>query len=344
MDKTEKPIVGITIGDYNGIGPEIIIKTLSDRRFIQSVTPVIYGHSKVISYYRKVLNEKHFNFEQIKSIGEVNPKRVNVINCWNESVEVNSGNPTEDSGKHAIDALKMCVEDAKSGKINSIVTAPISKKNAQSSDFAYPGHTEYLTESFGIKESLMLLMYENFRVGVVTGHIPLAEVSSTITKELIINKLKVLYKTLKDQFGINKPKIAVLGLNPHAGEEGLLGKEEEEIIQPAIQEFKQDGKIVIGPIPADGYFGTAQYRNYDATLAMYHDQGLIPFKTLAFETGVNFTAGLPIPRTSPDHGTAFSIAGKNKADTTSFRAAMLVASDICCRKNSVKLEFPELSY
>src|SRR5690606_7345874 len=302
VEETKKPIIGITVGDVNGIEPEIIIKALNDNRILKLFTTVIYGSTKVLAYYKKAFKADDFNYSQVKSPDQIHHKKVNVVNCWEELVEINIGTVTKEAGTSAFQALEKACSDLKSGFIDALVTAPINKHNIQSESFKFPGHTEYLTEYFGQKESLMFLVSENLRVGVVTGHIPLQEVAAALSPSLIEQKLKLMQASLKLDFGIQKPKIAVLGLNPHAGEEGLLGKEENEIIKPAINACKEKGMLVYGPYAADGFFGTSQYKKVDGVLAMYHDQGLIPFKTLAFDSGINFTAGLPIIRTSPDHG------------------------------------------
>lgn len=292
------------------------------------ITPVIYGSTKTLSYYRKALQLDEFNYSQAKDSGSFHHKKVNVVNCWDDMVEINTGSVTPEAGRASFLALEKATEDLKSGMIDAVVTAPINKNNIQSEDFKFAGHTEYFTQKFDCKDSLMFLTSTDLRIGVVTGHIPIQAVSSSITKELISRKLQIMATSLKKDFGINKPRIAVLGLNPHAGEEGLLGKEDIEIIKPVVTEFKNKGMLVFGPYPADGFFGKGDYKKFDAVLAMYHDQGLIPFKTLAFEKGVNYTAGLPIIRTSPDHGTAYDIAGKNIAGETSMREAIYLARDI----------------
>lgn len=346
MDKAEKghsidkPIIGITIGDINGIGPEIIIKSLSDARLLRFFTPVIYGSSKVLSYYKKAVKANEFNYTQPKSDGSFNDKKINVVNCWNELVDIQVGAVTKEAGHCAFLAIQQASDDLKAGHLDAIVTAPINKSNIQGEDFQFPGHTEYFTQKFNAPESLMLLVSGKLRVGVVTGHIPIKDVSNQLSKELIIKKLNILAHSLKKDFGILKPKIAVLGLNPHAGEEGLLGDEEKDIVTPAINVLKEKGKLVFGPFPADGFFGMAQYKNFDAVLAMYHDQGLIPFKTLAFENGINFTAGLSAIRTSPDHGTAYDIAGKNLANETSFREALYLACDIIKNRKEIGEPIP----
>lgn len=323
----DKPKIGITIGDINGIGPEVIIKALNDNRILNYMTPVIYGSTKAISYYRKAYNFNDFNYTHFRD-NKFTHSKINIVNCWDEMIEINAGTVTPEVGAASFKALKMSVEHLKEGLIDAVVTAPINKNNIQSDDFKFAGHTEYFTENFDGKDSLMFLTSEDLKVGVVTGHIPLKDVSSAITKELIIKKLKIMEESLRVDFGISKPRIAVLGLNPHAGEEGLLGSEDGKVIMPAIAELKNKGKLVFGPFPADGFFGKGEYKKFDAVLAMYHDQGLIPFKTLAFNNGVNFTAGLSIIRTSPDHGTAYDIAGKNIANESSMREAIFMAYDI----------------
>ncbi|WP_420577998.1 4-hydroxythreonine-4-phosphate dehydrogenase PdxA [Ekhidna sp.] len=326
--KKNKPVIGITIGDINGIGPEVIIKSLEDNRILKQFTPVIYGSAKVISYYRKALDKENFNYQQISSIDKIAHKKVNVLNVWDETIEINPGQANETGGKYAVLSLQHAVKDLKDEKIDAITTAPLAKDLVQSDEFKFPGHTEYLTQEAGESDSLMFLVHESLRVGVVTGHIPLNEVSAKVTKEKIVFKLQKMIKSLQKDFGIKKPRVAVLGLNPHAGENGLLGDEEQKVIIPAIDEVKKGHHIVMGPFPADGFFGMRTYKQYDGILAMYHDQGLIPFKNMAFEEGVNYTAGLPFVRTSPDHGTAFSIAGNGQADETSFRNALYLANDI----------------
>jgi 4-hydroxythreonine-4-phosphate dehydrogenase len=320
--------IGITLGDINGIGPEVVIKTLVSIKSIRNVTIVVYGHGKVLSHYKKILNIEDFNFYQYKKGDHLNQQKANVINCWEDHIDVKPGEDNAEGGKCALASLTKAVEDLKNGVIHGLVTAPINKKNIQNDEFKFPGHTEFLTQNFEAKDSLMFLCTENIRVGVTTGHIPLSEVPNAITKDRLKSKINLMLKSVKNDFGIIKPKIAVLGLNPHAGENGLLGKEENEVISPVIEEFKAQGHLVYGPFPADGFFGNNSYSKYDGILAQYHDQGLTPFKTIAFEEGVNFTAGLSIVRTSPDHGTAFDIAGKGVANETSFRAALYMAIDI----------------
>ncbi|MFD2035291.1 4-hydroxythreonine-4-phosphate dehydrogenase PdxA [Belliella marina] len=332
--RKNKPVIGISIGDINGIGAEVTMKALLDNRIQKLVTPVIYAHGKAITFYRKQLELEDFNFMQIKSIDEVHHKKINLINVVDESPEVLPGVETHEAGKLALAALDHAIQDLKANKIDALVTAPLNKNNINTKELKFVGHTEYLTASFGAKDSLMFLVAEDVRVGIVTGHIPLKDVAQHVNTESIRTKLNLMLRSLTDDFAINKPRIAVLGLNPHAGEEGLLGDEEISIIQPVIREFKDKGHLVFGPYSADGFFGMMHQKKFDGVLAMYHDQGLIPFKSLAFETGVNFTAGLPIVRTSPDHGTAYNIAGKNMADEGSMRAAIMQAYDIIKNKGN----------
>lgn len=323
-----KPIIGITIGDINGIGPEVIIKSVENNKILSLATFVIYGHGKVLSHYKHLLHAERLSFHQAQSIKDIKHNKLNVINCWDENFEVKVGLETPEAGRFALAALIKASEDLKTGGIQGVVTAPISKNNIQSDNFKFPGHTEYFTSTFEAKESLMFLCNEHLRIGVATGHIALSQIKEKLTKQVIEEKTNLMLESLKKDFGIAKPRVAMLGLNPHAGEEGLLGGEEKEFILPLIVEFKEKGHLVFGPYPADGFFGNASYTKFDAVLAMYHDQGLIPFKTIAFEDGVNFTAGLSIVRTSPDHGTAFNIAGKNIAHEQSMRSAIYMAIDI----------------
>ena len=320
--------VGITHGDLNGIGYEIIIKSLHDQRILDLITPVVYGVSKVASYHRKVLDMNDFNFNLVKNADVANPKRSNIVNVTEEEVKIDIGKSTSMAGDLAYKALEKACQDLQENHLNVMVTAPINKKNIQSEDFHFPGHTEYLAEKFGSKDFLMLMVSNNIRIGVVTGHIPLKDVSSQLSKELIMQKLRIMDNSLKRDFSIPKPKIALLGMNPHAGDNGLLGMEEEEIIIPAVKQAFDEGIHAYGPYAADGFFGSSAFTKFDGVLAMYHDQGLIPFKALSFESGVNYTAGLPIVRTSPAHGTAFEIAGKNEASPESMRAAIYLAADI----------------
>lgn len=328
----QRPVIGITSGDLNGIGIELIIKAFSDHRLLELCTPVIFASNKVINFYRKAIPEINFNYQSIKDFTRINYKQINIFNCWEEEVSVNPGQLTDTGGRYAIKSLLMAADALKENKIHGLVTAPIHKKNVQSPDFAFSGHTPFLKHKFGSSEVVMVMTASNLRVALLTEHIPLREVAGHVTKEAMLSKLAVLNQSLVKDFGIDKPRIAVLGLNPHAGDEGLIGKEENEIIKPAIKEAKHQ-MLVIGPYSPDAFFARQQYEKFDAVLAMYHDQGLIPFKTLAIGEGVNFTAGLPVVRTSPDHGTAFDIAGKNKADASSFLAALFECIDIIDRRS-----------
>ncbi len=320
--------IGISIVDVNGIGLEVIIKTLSNASILNYCIPIVYGHTKVSSFHRKANSLSDFSFNVITQASQAQAKRANMINCWEEDVRIELGKITETGGKYALLSLERATADLVNGEIDALVTAPINKHNIQSETFTFPGHTEYLQEKSGSKDVLMFLISEDLRVGVVTGHIPVKDVPQNITKAKIANKLRLINESLKKDFWIEKPKIAVLGLNPHASDNGLLGTEEAEIIQPAIQEAFDKGIMCFGPYPADGFFGNGSYKKFDAVLAMYHDQGLIPFKTLAFHNGVNYTAGLNFVRTSPDHGTGYDIAGKNLADSHSFTEALFSAIHI----------------
>ncbi|RYE52553.1 MAG: 4-hydroxythreonine-4-phosphate dehydrogenase PdxA [Sphingobacteriales bacterium] len=317
--------IGISIGDVNGIGMEVILKTLSEVSILDYCTPIVYGHTKIASYHRKALGISDFHFNVINHADAANPKKANLINCWEEDIKLELGEANETGGKYALLSLEKATEDLINGHIDALVTAPINKHNIQSDNFKFPGHTEYLQERTGGNNVLMFMISEDLRVGVVTGHIPVMEVPSAITKEKIVKKLAMMNESLKKDFWIEKPKIAVLGLNPHAGDNGLLGKEDAEIISPAIHDAFDKGIICFGPYPADGFFGNGTYKQFDAVLAMYHDQGLIPFKTISFGRGVNYSAGLKYVRTSPDHGTGYDIAGKNVADHASFVEAVFAA-------------------
>jgi len=405
----ERLVVGISLGDYNGIGPEVILKAFQYNQLQRVCTPVIYGSMRVLNRYRNLLNLKDWNLNGIQNVGQASHKMTNVITCWNENArptpvpetipdpttpsepvasienkegqdepgdtgsdaqtpigsetqlavveptppiesvqteaapqpapfthEIQPGKVTPEAGQAALACLERAVEDLKAGKLDALITGPINKHNIQSETFKFPGHTEYLAEAFGVPDDLMFMVGETLRVGVVTGHVPLAKVRQHVTRNAIHQKLNMMMQSLKVDFGIEKPRIAVLGLNPHAGENGLLGTEEQETISPVIEDWRKKGELVYGPFPADGFFGTRGYRKYDAVLAMYHDQGLIPFKAIAFEEGVNFTAGLPIVRTSPDHGTAYDIAGKNIADETSMIQAIYLACDVARRRKEYK--------
>lgn len=323
-----KPRIAITLGDIHGIGPEVVMKTLADSRLHALFTPVIYGSGRVLSHYKKLFNLEDFTFNQVRQPGQFTPKNINVVNCWEESPEIMPGKPSVETGKFAFLALKTACEDLQKGLVDALVTAPIDKHTIHSAEFPFTGHTEYLTRFFGASQSLMLLTSEKLRIGLVTEHVPLKEVTSVLTKERIESKLDLLEQSLRRDFGIQKPRIALLAINPHAGDGGLIGTEDDNLLKPVIAAARQKGRLVFGPYPADGFFGTSSYTTFDGILAMYHDQGLIPFKTLAFDQGVNFTAGLSVVRTSPDHGTAFAIAGKNQADESSMRAAVFGALDI----------------
>ena len=324
----EKIIVGISQGDINGIGLEVIIKTFLEPQMLEICTPVVFGSGKTAMFHRKMLNIEDFSFHLIREFSEINYKRANLINVYDEEVQVELGKQTATGGKYAFKSLEAASAALAEGKIDVLVTAPINKENIQSEEFKFPGHTEYLDEKFGDGNSLMFLVSDTLRVAVVTGHIPVTAVAPSLTPEKVLKKIEVLNRSLIQDFGIRKPKIAVLGLNPHAGDNGVIGQEEQQIIIPAINKGKEAGILTYGPYPADGFFGNATYKQFDAVLAMYHDQGLIPFKTIAFNSGVNFTAGLPVIRTSPDHGTAYDIAGKNQASEESFRKAIYTAVDI----------------
>jgi len=315
---SKKIKVGISIGDINGIGMEVIIKTFKDARMLEVCTPIVYGSLEVSKFHRKALEINDFSFNKIKTAEDANPKKPNLIECWSENVNITLGKSSDEAGKYALVSLEAATADLAAGKIDALVTAPINKDNIQSETFNFPGHTEYLSEKFD-GESLMLMVGENIKIGVATNHIPISKVANTLTSDIIFGKLKILNKTLIQDFCSTNPRIAVLGLNPHAGDNGLIGKEEENIIIPAIDNAKSIGINAFGPYPADGFFGSGNYKNFDAILAMYHDQGLIPFKSLSFGSGTNFTAGLSAVRTSPDHGVAYEIAGQNKAEESSFR-------------------------
>jgi 4-hydroxythreonine-4-phosphate dehydrogenase len=324
----DKIVVGISQGDINGIGYEVIIKSLMDSRIFDFCIPVLYGSAKVAAYHRKALNITNFSFNNIRSADEANIKRANIINCLDDNVRVELGKSTSIAGEASLISLEHAVQDLKDGKIDVLVTAPINKDNIQSEKFNFPGHTEYLTKESNAKESLMLMVSENLKVGVVTTHLPIRDVPEAITEEGILGKLRIMNKSLIQDFKIRKPRIAVMGLNPHAGDNGLLGKEENEVIIPSIKKANDEGILALGPYPADGFFGSDNFKKFDAVLAMYHDQGLVPFKALAFDSGINYTAGLDFIRTSPGHGTAFEIAGMGKASEVSFRNALYLACDI----------------
>ncbi len=334
MSEERKPIIGFSCGDLNGIGLEVIIKCLGDSRIHEICTPVIFASNKTVNFYRKALPEGNFQFQSLREINRINPKMINLFNCWEEEVQITPGTLNETGGQYARISLVAATEALKNGDIDALVTAPIHKNNIQGENFNYTGHTPFLRDAFGVPDVVMLMVADNMRVALLSEHVPLSEAAAQVSKEAIQRKVRILVAALQRDYGIDKPKIAVLGLNPHAGDEGLVGKEEIEIIQPAVRELKQSGLMVFGPYPADAFFARNQYSRFDAVLAMYHDQGLIPFKSLAFGEGVNYTAGLPVVRTSPDHGTAFDIAGQGKADPASMLAALYEAIDIINRRNN----------
>lgn len=328
--------VGITHGDINGVGYEVILKTFSDSEMFDLCTPVVYGSPKIAAYHRKTM-DINANFSIVNSSKEIQDGRLNIFNCVNEELKVELSKPTTDGGKAALEALEKALSDYRDGIIDVLVTAPINKHTIQSETFHFPGHTEYIEEKVGDgNKSLMILMKGDFRVALVTGHVAISEISSVLTKELIEEKMEIFHKSLKQDFGIGCPRIAVFSLNPHAGDNGLLGHEEQEIIIPAMKGMMAKGIQCFGPYPADGFMGSGNYNHFDGILAMYHDQGLAPFKALAMDEGVNFTAGLPIVRTSPAHGTAYDIAGKGIASEDSFRQAIYVAIDIFRNRNIEK--------
>ena len=320
--------VGITHGDINGVGYEVILKTFSDPTMLELCTPVVYGSPKVAAYHRKAM-EIQTSFSIVNSAEEVQDGRVNVVNCIEEELKVELTKPTPEAGKTALAALERALADYREGLFDVLVTAPINKHTIQSDAFHFPGHTEYIEERVGGgQKALMILLKGDFRVALVTGHVPVRDIAGELTKELIMEKMEIFHRSLKKDFGIDNPRIAVFSLNPHAGDNGLLGTEEQEVIIPAMKEMIARGVQCFGPYPADGFMGSGNYTHFDGILAMYHDQGLAPFKALAMDEGVNFTAGLPIVRTSPAHGTAYDIAGKGIASEDSFRQAVYVAMDV----------------
>jgi 4-hydroxythreonine-4-phosphate dehydrogenase len=320
--------IGITCGDINGIGLEIILRALALQGAGKNFRTVVYGSTKTAAYHKNIISEENIQFFTINTPAEAVAGQMNFINCWTDNVNITLGKATDVGGQCARLALEKAVQDFKSGAIDALVTAPINKKAMQMAGFPFIGHTEYITSELGAKDSLMLMVSDSLRIGVVTNHLPVKEVAAAITREKVLRKILIMAETLKVDFNIDRPTIAVLGLNPHAGEEGEIGKEEETIIRPAIEDAKNKGVLVFGPYPADGFFGSGQYHKFDGVLAMYHDQGLVPFKLLAFGEGVNYTAGLSAVRTSPDHGTAYDIAGKGEADISSFIKALYLAADI----------------
>jgi len=331
--------IGISQGDINGISYEVILKTLIDPRIYEFCIPILYGSPKVLAYHRKALNLGSFTINTIRTADEAFDKRANLINCLDDNVRVELGKSTTHAGEASLVSLRAAVKDLKENKIDALVTGPINKNNIQSDQFHFSGHTEYLTAEFGVEESLMIMVSEVVKIALVTNHIPISQVAASLTIDKILSKIRILNKSLLVDFGIRKPKIALLSLNPHAGDEGLIGSEETDVILPAIERAKLEGIVAVGPYPADGFFGSSNFNKFDAVLAMYHDQGLIPFKTLVFEDGVNYTAGLPIIRTSPAHGTAYNLVGKDEASEISFRQALYLACDIY--KN--RLEYAQLT-
>ena len=325
---TKKIKAAISCGDINGVGLEVVIKSFLDTRMFELCTPIVYAHSKTAAAYRKELGIQDFSFNMISSHDKSNLKKVNLISVIDDQIDISFGNVTKEAGELAYKSLTMATDALASNHADVLITAPINKTNIPWESDDIKGHTEYLAHYANEDHPLMLMVHNGLRVGVVTGHVPLKDVSSVLTKDKIITTLEVFQKSLTQDFNIHQPKIAVLGLNPHAGDNGVIGKEESDMIIPAIDEFNSNEGIALGPFPSDGFFGSGQYKKFDGVLAMYHDQGLIPFKTISNNEGVNFTAGLPIVRTSPDHGTAFDIAGKNEADPTSFRNAIYLAMDI----------------
>jgi 4-hydroxythreonine-4-phosphate dehydrogenase len=326
MDKLNKIIVGISIGDINGIGIEVILKTFKDKRMLEFCTPVLFSSTKVISFHKKALDFE-IAVQGISSINQITHNKVNLLTICKEDVEIKLGHATKSSGEYAAKSLEFAVNHLKNKSIDVLLTAPINKETIQSETFDFPGHTEYLEDKLDGK-SLMILMTDELRIGLITGHIPISKVTETITPELIKAKVETMHTSLIKDFGINKPKIAVLALNPHCGDKGVIGKEDDEIIKPTVSQIRDSGKLVFGPYAADGFFGSETYKQFDGVLAMYHDQGLAPFKALSFGKGVNFTAGLSGIRTSPDHGTGFDIAGKNQASQSSFTEALFTAIKI----------------
>jgi 4-phospho-D-threonate 3-dehydrogenase / 4-phospho-D-erythronate 3-dehydrogenase len=337
VKKAENIIVGISIGDLNGIGSEVIIKTFEDFRMLELCTPVIFANAKLLSFVKKIFNST-IAFHGIDKLDQVVSGKLNVLNVWSENVEINFGVDDEKIGKYAIKSFVTATKALKEGCIDVLVTAPINKYNIQSEDFKFPGHTDYLNQELE-GNALMLMVQENLKVGLLTDHIAINEVAKHLTEELIVKKIETIKQSLVKDFSINKPKIAVLGLNPHCGDGGVIGKEEDAILKPALKKIFEKGTLVFGPFAADGFFGSNQHEYYDAVVASYHDQGLIPFKTLSFGRGVNYTAGLNKVRTSPDHGTAYDIAGKGMAEYNSFKEAVYLGIDIF---NS-RIQYAEIS-
>ena len=336
MKEGKKIRIGITQGDINGIGCELILKSLSDSRMLELFTPVLYSSPKVVAYYRKALSLNNLNTQAVRSAEEAHDERINVVNCLTDEVRVEMGKSTQQGGEAALASLKAAVVEIKNGALDALVTAPINKYNIQSEQFRFAGHTEYLQSEFGNCNALMLMVSHPLRMGILTGHAPLVKVPALITQDKIVSTLRLINRTMLEDFNINRPRIAVLSLNPHAGDNGLLGKEEQTAIIPAIEKTKNEGILAFGPFPSDGFFGSDNYRKFDVVLAMYHDQGMTAFKTLCFENGVNYTVGLPIVRTSPAHGTAYELVGKDTASTESFRQALYTACDIALNRKQYR--------
>ena len=331
VKKAENIIVGISVGDLNGIGAEVILKTFEDTRMLELCTPVIFANVKILSFIKKALHLES-NVHGIDKLEQLIHGKINVLNVWREGVNLEFGANDENVGKYAIKSFVAATQALKEGLVDVLVTAPINKYNIQSEEFHFPGHTDYLNQELE-GDALMLMVQDNLRVGLLTDHVPVNEVSKHLTEALIRTKIQTINKTLTQDFSIPKPKIAVLGLNPHCGDHGVIGKEDDEVIKPTLKKLFEEGILVFGPFSADSFFGSGQYEKYDAVIAAYHDQGLIPFKTLSFGKGVNYTAGLTKIRTSPDHGTAYEIAGKGEADFNSFREAVYLAIDVFNNRN-----------
>ena len=328
--QNRKPVIGVSVGDFNGIGPEVVLKVFADKRMFDYCIPVVFCCKNLVNYFTRNLEINDLQYEVLRNPKQVNPRKLNIFCNWGDDneLQIDMGKPTKSSGLYAYKSLNAAMFSVKQQTVDALVTAPINKKNIQSAEFNYPGHSEYLMKESGASSYLMLMVSDMLRIGVLTDHIPLKDVSSAVTREGILEKLVIFNKSLQEDFSITKPKIAVLGLNPHAGDDGLLGSEEQEVIIPAIQQAIEKGILALGPYPADGFFGSQMHLKFDGVLAMYHDQGLVPFKTIGFEKGVNYTAGLPIIRTSPVHGTGYTIAGQGIADESSFREAVFTAIKI----------------
>lgn len=328
--------VAISIGDFNGIGPEVTLKALSNPRLTEFCTPCIYASAKVISHYKKLLNLHEMNLHIVRSADQIHHRKVNLVTCWEEEVTINPGQPSGESADYAFLSLEAAAKDVKEGKMDVLLTAPLDKSTVNRTSRPFSGHTEYLAQMDGAARHMMLLVCNELRVGLVTGHVPIREVSSLLSKDKVMSAIRMLNESLRNDFGITTPRIAVLGLNPHAGDNGLLGDEETKVILPAVEESMRNGIYAFGPYPADGFFGADSYKKYDAVLAMYHDQGLIPFKFMGFEDGVNYTAGLSFVRTSPDHGTAYDIAGQGIALESSFRNALYLGLDLFRKRHQIE--------